>query len=193
MVGLRHQPRFVRPPMVVPRAQVRWFRGRAPFLPALSCAVLAGFHPRWRSTRQGRPPGAARALVLPRCQARSASGTDSGRNPSGSPQNRLCAVPCATGRRIRQESGLETRRRSIASGRRGRSTRTDTGGQLSRSPASIRRSRRFSGGASGHDQRGSNAHDGWNAKLKSRIRDCAAVPGPRSALLAVSSRYRPAP
>ena len=27
----------------------------------------------------------------------------------------------------------------------------------------MRMSRRFSGGESGHDQRGSNAHEGWNA------------------------------
>ena len=41
--------------------------------------------------------------------------------------------------------------------------------QVRRSPARISRPSRFSGGASGHAQRGSNAHDGWVAKLKSRI------------------------
>ena len=56
-----------------------------------------------------------------------------------------------------------------------------------RRPGSAR-SRRFSGGASGQAQRGSNAHDGWKAKLKSRISVPAAGSPPRSALLAASTR-----
>ena len=55
-------------------------------------------------------------------------------------------------------------------------------------PARIGRSRRFSGGASGHAQRGSNAQDGWNAKLKSTMSVPVAGSPPRSALLAASTR-----
>ena len=57
-----------------------------------------------------------------------------------------------------------------------------------RSPARIAMSSRFSGGASGHAQRGSKAHDGWNAKLKSRIIVPVAGSPPRSALFAASTR-----
>jgi hypothetical protein len=49
-------------------------------------------------------------------------------------------------------------------------------------------SSRFSGGESGHDQRGSNEHDGWNAKLKSRISVRRLMSPPRSALFAASRR-----
>jgi hypothetical protein len=47
---------------------------------------------------------------------------------------------------------------------------------------------RFSGGASGQAHRGSKAHDGWKAKLKSRMSVPLAASPPRSALLAESSR-----
>ena len=60
-----------------------------------------------------------------------------------------------------------------------------------RSPARTAKGRRFSGGASGHAQRESYAHDGLNAKLKSSTSLPSAVP--RSAPLTVSRRYRPAP
>ena len=63
---------------------------------------------------------------------------------------------------------------------------------VSRSPARISRSRRFSGGASGQAHRGSNAHDGCAAKLKSRMSAQFAGSGPgaapRSAPLAASTR-----
>src|SRR5688572_27731577 len=67
-----------------------------------------------------------------------------------------------------------------------------TGTQVSRSPARTARSSRFSGGASGHAHRGSKAHDGWKAKLKSRMsaHDASSGPGaaPRSAPFAASTR-----
>src|SRR6185436_14705026 len=58
------------------------------------------------------------------------------------------------------------------------------GGQRRRSPASTSTSSRFSGGDSGHDHRGSNAHDGWNEKLKSTTSVRPSMLPPRSALLA---------
>ncbi len=58
----------------------------------------------------------------------------------------------------------------------------------SRSPARIGRSSRFSGGASGQAHLGSNAHDGWIAKLKSTMSVPVAGSPPRSALFAASTR-----
>ena len=60
--------------------------------------------------------------------------------------------------------------------------------QVSRSPARTSMGRLFSGGASGHAQRGSNAQDGWVAKLKSRISSPVASSVPRSADFAASIR-----
>ena len=57
---------------------------------------------------------------------------------------------------------------------------------LSRSPALIGTSMVFSGGASGHTQRGSYRHDGWYMKLKSMTIRWPS--DPRSAPFAVSSR-----
>src|SRR5258705_499281 len=102
----------------------------------------------------------------------------------------------ADGRECWVERLLEEGPDALGKGRRRREVhRRESYGrdQERRSPASMGRSSRFSGGASGHDQRGSNAHDGWNEKLKSRTSERVAEPGPRSALFAVSSRYRPAP
>ena len=58
--------------------------------------------------------------------------------------------------------------------------------QRSRSPASIRAARRFSGGASGQAHLGSKAHEGWNEKLRSTTIVPAAGSLPRSAPLPVS-------
>ncbi len=56
------------------------------------------------------------------------------------------------------------------------------------SPARISRSSRFSGGESGHDQRGSKAHEGWYAKLKSTITVPLVGSPPRSAPFELSIR-----
>ena len=97
-----------------------------------------------------------------------------------SPVLRTSPIPGADGRvipMVRVDAGL------TAAAKRAASRNPRSGEALA---GTDRASRRFSGGASGQAHCGSNAHDGWKAKLKSQTTVRRAGSPPRSALFAAS-------
>ncbi len=107
------------------------------------------------------------------------------RGPYTGPHLMLPCLSRARGRpRVRGDPVPWSHRRTADRSLDGRSAMR----QRNRSPAWIGMSSLFSGGASGHAQRGSNAQDGWVAKFASRMSRPVVASTPRSAPFAASTR-----